>query len=48
MNKMTKEDIEYRQGRSKKQVQENEKVSFVSCMGLLLVLVGIIIYGLLK
>ena len=34
------------QGRSPKQQNENEKMMFVSCMGLFVMLVGIIIYGL--
>lgn len=34
------------QGRSPKQQEANEKMMFVSCMGLLTMLVGIIIYGL--
>ena len=36
------------QGRSPKQQNENEKMMFVSCMGLLVVLFGIILYGLLN
>lgn len=43
---MTEEDIEYRQGRSKKQVESSEKLSFISTTGLLIVILGIIIYGL--
>ena len=34
------------QGRSPKQQNKNEKMMFVSCMGLFVMLVGIIIYGL--
>ena len=34
------------QGRSPEQENENEKMMFVSCMGLFAMLVGIIIYGL--
>ena len=44
--KMTKEDIEFRQGRSKRQADNNEKLAFISTMGLLIVILGIIIYGL--
>tara|TARA_B100000902_G_C26964777_1_gene742325 strand:+ start:187 stop:342 length:156 start_codon:yes stop_codon:yes gene_type:complete len=35
------------QGRSPKQQESNEKAMFVSCMGLLVMLLGIILYGLL-
>ena len=35
------------QGRSPKKQEANEKMMFVSCMGLLAMLVGIIIYGLI-
>ena len=35
------------QGRSPKQQEDNEKMMFVSCMGLLVMLLGIILYGLL-
>ena len=35
------------QGRSPKQQEANEKMMFVSCMGFLVTLMGIIIYGLL-
>ena len=43
---MTKDDIKYRQGRSKKQVESTEKVMFVACIGLGITLLGIIIFGL--
>jgi hypothetical protein len=43
---MTENDIKYRQGRSKKQVENNEKIMFISSIGLGIVLLGIIIYGL--
>lgn len=33
------------QGRSPKQQSENEKMMFISCMGLLVMLLGIIVYG---
>jgi len=45
---MTENDMKYRQGRSKKQANSNEKLMFVSCMGLLVVILGVIIYGLLS
>ena len=44
--KMTKEDIEFRQGRSKRQADNNEKLAFISTIGLFIVILGIIIYGL--
>ena len=46
LKKMTKEDIEFRQGRSKRQADNNEKLAFISTMGLFIVILGIIIYGL--
>ena len=33
------------QGRSPKQQESNEKMMFVSCMGLFVILFGIILYG---
>ena len=44
--KMTKEDIEFRQGRSKRQADNNEKLAFISTMGLFIAILGRIIYGL--
>lgn len=41
------EEIRLRQGRSKRQVENNEKLAFISTMGLGIILVGMIIYGLL-
>ena len=46
LRKMTKEDIEFRQGRSKKQYENNAKGSFIATMGLFVIILGIIIYGL--
>lgn len=47
MKKTNKEtDLEY-QGRSKRQVENNYKVVGVSVFGLLITILGIIIYGLL-
>ena len=43
---MTENDIKYRQGRSKKQADNNEKKIFISCIGLAVVILVIIIYGL--
>tara|TARA_Y100000996_G_scaffold384659_1_gene341484 strand:+ start:524 stop:706 length:183 start_codon:yes stop_codon:yes gene_type:complete len=45
--KMTKEDMEFRQGRSKKQYENNAKAGLTASFLLLLTLAGIIIYGLL-
>ena len=42
---MTEDDIKYRQGRSKRQADNNEKLMFVSSIGLAVVLLGIIIWG---
>ena len=44
---MTNDDIKYRQGRSKRQVDNNEKLMFVSSIGLGIVIFGIIIWGLI-
>jgi hypothetical protein len=44
MNKMTKEDIEYRQGRSKKQVEGTYKILGISLIGL----IGCFLYILLQ
>ena len=45
---MTKDDIKYRQGRSKRQADNNEKLMFVSSIGLGIVLLGIIIWGIIS
>ena len=45
--KMTKEDMEFRQGRSKKQYESNAKAGLTASFLLLLTLAGIIIYGFL-
>ena len=44
---MTEEDFKYRQGRSKKQADNNEKIMLISCLGLLVTILGLVIYGLL-
>ena len=43
---MTENDIKYRQGRIKKQADNNEKIMFISSIGLAVVILVIIIYGL--
>ena len=40
---MTEEDIKYRQGRSKKQADNNEKLAFISLIGALVTLLLAII-----
>ena len=44
---MTNNDIKYRQGRSRKQEENNEKIMFTSCIGLAIVILAIIVYGIL-
>ena len=44
---MTQEDFKYRQGRSKKQTENNNKILGISVLGLLITILGIIIYGLI-
>ena len=44
---MTEEDFKYRQGRRKRQADNNEKIMFISCLGLLITIFGLVIYGLL-
>jgi hypothetical protein len=43
---MTEDDIKYRQGRSKRQVEENERIMFMASICLSITLLGIIIFGL--
>jgi len=45
---MTENDIKYRQGRSKRQVESNEKIMFIASMGLAITILGIIIFGLIN
>jgi|TARA_B100001093_G_C26485108_1_gene866559 hypothetical protein len=47
LRKMTKEDIEFRQGRSKKQYENNAKVGFYATVALFFTILSIIVYGLL-
>lgn len=44
---MTEDDIKYRQGRSLRQQESNEKLMFVASIGLGITLLGIIIFGLI-
>ena len=46
-NKMTNEDVEYRQGRTKKQSDDSERLMFISSLGLGVVILGIVIWGIL-
>jgi len=45
---MIEDDIKYRQGRSKQHQEKNEKMMFISSVGLGVVLFGIILYGILS
>lgn len=45
---MTENDIKYRQGRSRKQVEDSERLMFYSSLLLGTILFGIIIWGLLS
>ena len=45
---MTEDDIKYRQGRSKRQVEANEQIMFMASICLGTILLGIIIFGLLN
>ena len=45
--KMTDEDFKFRQGRSKRQYENNAKAGFYASVALFFTLLGIIIYGLL-
>lgn len=45
---MTKEDIKYRQGRSKKQVETNEKLGLYSGGILIVVLLACLFYSIFK
>ena len=45
---MTEDDVKYRQGRSKRQADNNEKLMFVSSIGLGIVLLAIIIWGIIS
>ena len=46
-NKMTNEDVKYRQGRTKRQADDSERLMFVSSIGLGVVILGIVIWGIL-
>ena len=48
VNIMTEDDIKYRQGRSKRQVEKNEMISMYAFGGLVVVLIGIVLYSLIK
>ena len=45
---MTEDDVKYRQGRSKRQADNNEKLMFVSSIELGIVLLVIIIWGIIS
>ena len=44
---MTKDDIKYTQGRSKRQVEATERIMFIASICLGTTLLGIIIFGIL-
>lgn len=44
---MTEEDYKYRQGRSKRQADINEKIAMMAGIGLMAVIVGLTIYNLI-
>ena len=44
---ISEDDIEYRQGRSKRQQESNEQLMLFASAGLFLTIVGIVIYGLI-
>ena len=45
---MTQEDKEYRQGRSKRQAEANEKIMAIAALGLLITFVVLIFTNLIK
>lgn len=45
---MTKKDMKYRQGRSKEQVRENEKITYFAVSGFLVILAALILTNLIK
>lgn len=45
---MTEDDKKYRQGRSKRQVEANERIMFIASICLGATLLGIIIFGILN
>ena len=47
-NKMTEEDYKYRQGRSKRQQETNEKIAGWAAIGLILTLGVLVIYNWIK
>lgn len=44
---MKNDDIKYRQGRSKRQQESNEKIMLIATCGLGVVLAGIVIWGII-
>ena len=44
---MNDDDIKYRQGKSKRQVEDSELNALIGCIGLGLVILGIIIWGII-
>ena len=44
---MTKDDIKYRQGRSKRQYEDSMKIMTSACLSLGIVIIGMIIFGII-
>ena len=44
---MTKDDIKYRQGRSKRQYEDSMKIMTGACLSLGIVIIGVIIFGII-
>ena len=44
---MTKDDIKYRQGRSKRQYEDSMKIMTGVCLSLGIVIIGMIIFGII-
>ena len=44
---MDNNDMEYHQGKSKKQIEDSELNALIGCIGLGLVILGIIIWGII-
>lgn len=45
---MTENDIKYRQGRSKKQVESNYKVMSMGVFGFFIAIISMILYGIIS
>ena len=45
---MTQEDKEYRQGRTRRQMEANQKIAAIAAIGLAAVIISMTIYNLIK